>query len=335
MGIRHMGIRHMGMKDLLAAAGSGHSMARRSVFRGAAVGAALFALAATVTPGLTQQLRGSQETARPATAPPPDDPGRYRKPRHDTPMPGGKLVRGARNISAAWFSAPVQRYRHFALGSEFEPETLTVSMSDRRFFRLTMPDDSVFEDRMPRLADVDGDGNDEVIVVRAYLKSGAALAIAAVRDNALKIIAETPPIGRAFRWLNPAGVGDFDGDGKADIALVRTPHIAGELQIWTLVGGKLVLKYDTDDVSNHVAGSPHLALSAVADFNGDGIVDLALPSFDRRSLRFLTAKGGKLREFARVQLTGSAAEDFRLVAKDGRPAVLVGFAGGRTAVVQP
>jgi hypothetical protein len=295
----------------------------------------VLAVCAIATPShaqLSAPLRGGEGTLQPI--PEPAD-GRFRKPRNDVAFPGGKLVRGGRNISAAWFSGPVKRYHHQALGGDSEPETLTVSTADRRVFRLTLPADSVFEDRMPRLADVDGDGTDEVIVVRAYLKEGAALAIAAIRGPELKIIAETPPIGRPFRWLNPAGIGDFDGDGKPDIALVRTPHIAGELQIWTLVGGKLEQAYVTDDVSNHVAGSAHLALSAVADFNGDGIADLAVPSFNRRALRFFTAKGKRLREFASVPLDGAAAEDFRIVTKGGKPAVQVGFAGGRTAVVQP
>ena len=275
----------------------------------------------------------AQGLATPGTDP--DPTGRFKKPRHDSPIAGGKLARGSRNIAAAWLSGPTQRYRHFALGGEHEAETLVVSTSDRRAYRLTLPADSVFEDREPRIADVDGDGQDEVIVVRSYLKSGAALAVAAVRNNELQIIAETPPIGQPFRWLNPAGVGDFDGDGKPEVALVRMPHLAGELELWAMRGGTLVKRYETDDVSNHAIRSTHLRLHAVADFNGDGLTDLAIPSFERRALRFLTVKGGRIREYARVELAGTAAEDFKLAVKDARPAVVVGFAGGRTVIVQP
>ena len=65
---------------------------------------------------------------------------------------------------------------------------------------------SVFEDRKPRLADLDGDGTDEIIVVRSYLDRGAALSIVKLKAEGLEIVAETPAIGRANRWLNPAGI---------------------------------------------------------------------------------------------------------------------------------
>jgi hypothetical protein len=261
--------------------------------------------------------------------------GPYKRPRADSPLPDGKVARGSRNIVAAWFSDPTPRYRHFVLGSEHEAATLVVSTSDRRVLRLTLPPDSVFEDREPRIADVDGDGQDEVIVVKSYTKSGAALAIAAVRGNALEIAAETPPIGTPFRWLNPAGVGDLDGDGRPDIALVRTPHAGGELRILTLREGRLVETQAEDDVSNHALGSRHLRLSAVADFDGDGVVDLAIPSRTRREIRFLSFKGGRLREIDRIALPAAASEDFSVVTKDGRTAVRVGFSSGRSIIVAP
>jgi hypothetical protein len=260
--------------------------------------------------------------------------GPYKRPRADSPLPDGKIARGSRNIVAAWFSDPTPRYRHFVLGSEHEAGTLVVSTSDRRVLRLTLPPDSVFEDREPRIADVDGDGQDEVIVVRSYIKSGAALAIAAVRGNALEIAAETPPIG-PFRWLNPAGVGDLDGDGRPDIALVRTPHAGGELRILTWREGRLVETQAEDDVSNHARGSRHLRLSAMADFNNDGVVDLAIPSRTRHEIRFLSFKGGRLREIDRIPLPAAASEDFDVVTKDGRTAVRVGFSSGRSIIVGP
>ncbi len=117
---------------------------------------------------------------------------------------------------------------------------------------------------------------------------------------------------------------------------MTTPHRGGVLQIWTLDGnGKLEEIADTDDVSNHVMGSVHLGLSVVADFDGDGIADIALPSRDRRSLRFLSLKKGEIIELSRVGLPAPASENFSLVVRDGRKAVSVGLAGGRAVIVEP
>lgn len=259
----------------------------------------------------------------------------YRKPSHDAPLRGGEVTRGKGNIIATWFSDATSRYRHTPFDSESHPTTVSVSTVQNRFFRFQLPKDSVFEDRTPRLVDVDGDGQDEVIVVRSYERKGSALAILGVKGAQLEIIAETPPLGLPFQWLNPAGFADFDGDGRPDIALVATPHREGELQFWTLRDGRLEQIGSTDDVSNHVQGSRHMKLSVVADFNGDGIPDIALPSQDRRQLRFITLAGGKLVELGQARLPAPASEDFELVMVDGRPAVRVGLSGGRGVTISP
>jgi hypothetical protein len=263
------------------------------------------------------------------------DPNAFKRPRRDVPLKDGDLARGSINIAAAWFSEPTGRYRHSPFGTDQHPTALTISTTTKQVMRFRLPKDSVFEDRTPRLIDIDGDGQEEIVTIRTYERSGAALAVLGIRGKELEIIAETPPIGTPFRWLNPIGFADFNGDGKIDIAIVVTPHIRGELQIWTLRDGKLEMIADADDVSNHVFGSRHLKLSAIADFNGDGRPDIVLPSQDRRRLRFLTFTRGAIEEIAEMRLPAPAAEDFEVVSIDGRPGVKIGLAGGRTFVVSP
>ena len=47
-----------------------------------------------------------------------------------------------------------------------------------------LPFHRVFEDRLPRLADLDGDGRDEIIVVESDAIRGAALVVLGLRPQA-------------------------------------------------------------------------------------------------------------------------------------------------------
>ena len=63
-------------------------------------------------------------------------------------------------------------------------------------------------------------------------------------------------IGQPFRWLNPVGVGDFDGDGRREIAAVVTPHLGVTLKLYEWKGERLEPKHEAAGFSNHAIGSP-------------------------------------------------------------------------------
>jgi hypothetical protein len=113
-----------------------------------------------------------------------------------------------------------------------------------------LPADHVFEDLAPRLVDVTGDGEPEVIVVETDVRRGAALAIYDVNGK----LAETPHIGQRNRWLAPVGAADLDGDGQIEIAYVDRPHLAKVLRVWRLDGRKLVPVGELGGLSNHQIG---------------------------------------------------------------------------------
>ncbi len=252
----------------------------------------------------------------------------------DGALPDAKIATGTRDIARAWLAEPTRRYDHGILGDAIEAGSLVIETSDGKRHTVRLNADAVFEDREPRLADLDGDGHDEIIVVKSYLKRGSSLAVIALREGKYGIVAETPPIGRPHAWLNPAGIADFNGDGKTDIALVRQPHVVGELELWSWRDGRLRKADDLADAANHIAGTRAQQMSATADFNGDGIADLALPSLDRSRLRILSFARAA-HEIASVALPAKAVTNFALVAGGaGPPAIAVGLADGTLVAVR-
>ncbi len=239
---------------------------------------------------------------------------------------------------SAWLTGPTEEYRHGILGDSIEASGFCVrDLRTKEKPRLKLPSGSVFEDLRVRLVDLTGDGQAEFVVIRSYLDRGAALAVYHLVEGRIEHLAETPPIGIPNRWLNPAGAADFDGDGRVEIAYVETPHIGGTLRIWELVDGELRQEQAVAGFSNHAIGSRELDLSAVLDWNADGVPDLAVPANGRRSLRIVTFAGGTFAELDVIPhdaeiVTAILATDLDA---DGRPELLYGLEDGRLMLARP
>ena len=155
----------------------------------------------------------------------------------------------------------------------------------------------------------------------------------AERRGRYQIVAETPPLGAAHRWLAPAGIADFTGDGKLDIALVRQPHVVGTLELWNFNNNALHKIAEMPDVANHIAGSRALDMAAAADFDGDGVADLALPSLDRKTLRFI-AFVPQPREITNLLLPAPAQTNIGLMRNDDTTVLVLGLADGSLVVIR-
>lgn len=248
-------------------------------------------------------------------------------------LPDGRVALGANNIKAAWLSKPTRRYDHGILGDEIEAGALSVVDGFGVKHRMVLPLDEVFEDRYARIVDLDGDGFDEIVVVRTSLKRGAALAVFKLGGKGVVQVARTPWLGRKGSWLNPAGFGDYDGDGKTEIALVVMPDHGGRLEFWEYSSGRLRHEMSLRGFSNHVTGSRVLNMSVSANFDGLGKVDLAIPGARRDVLRIISLDGGMVAEPAHLRLPGRVVTEMVSIVHNGRPAIIAGLDTGMVVLV--
>jgi len=220
------------------------------------------------------------------------------------------------DVQSAWYGKPTKRYTHGILGDAVE------------LLEFTLPHTQVFEDRYPRLVDLDGDGAVEIITIKSSTKLGGSVTVFGLKNGKLVEKASSGYIGRSNRWLNIAGIEQFSGGKKSQIAYVQTPHIGGTLFFLNYDGKRLTKIASMAGFSNHAIGSREMRLSATADLNKDGILDLAVPSADRRQLRFVGFVAGKLRDFGHVFLPSPIDKAIAVEQNGSKVVFTVGLANG-------
>ena len=227
------------------------------------------------------------------------------------PIPHSVVAQSSgEGIVKAMLSCGTDRYAHAVLGDAIEAACLIVEDEAGAVVQLDLPNHQVFEDLIPRIADVNSDGQNDVVLVRSGSRTGAALTVYSLTyagtDTQLTELDATPAIGTANRWLAPVGVADFNNDGVQDIAYVQTPHIGGILRVWSIMDGDFKEIMQSRGYSNHSIGDTRVSTAKIKDINNDGVMDIALPDQRRQKTVWITLYP----EFAILQSKAYELSDF-------------------------
>ena len=199
---------------------------------------------------------------------------------------------------SAWLIDPTLRYDHGVLGDAIEAGGFSVRTPGGRVLSYRLGKDAVFEDRRVRLADINGDGRPEAIVIKSYLRKGAAVAIFSIGPRGITPLVEGPAFGRSHRWLNIIGVADFNGDGRMDIAYCQTPHLSGVVRVFTFSGRALKEIGSRSGYTNHAIGSRDLDEARIVR-RPNAPAEIVIPVIGRREIAVLGFRNGRLVEMSR------------------------------------
>ena len=227
------------------------------------------------------------------------------------------------------YTNPTDRYPHGALGDDTEWASLT-TVDDGESFAFHLPEDEVFEGLFPLITDVDNDGEPEVLTTVSEPSGGARLMVLKRSEGELKIVAESPTVGTGFRWMHQIAVAPFGPNGETEIAAVRTPHIGGIAQFYRMTDGELSLvASESGEYMSHVIRSRNLDQGVAGDFDGDGNVELVVPSRDQMSLIGLRRVNDGIEEVWSLELESRLSSNLAAVSlNDGGLVLAVGTENG-------
>ena len=179
-------------------------------------------------------------------------------------------------------SDPTTAYDHGVLGDAVEAGSVTLLDESGHILQvISAPDGQVIEGIMPLWADLDEDGQAEIIITVSGPSSGAQL-LAYRQDGSL--LAASSAIGTGYRWRNQMAASTFGPNGELELVDVLTPHLSGTVEFFRINGDRLERTASISGYTSHVIGSRNLDMALAADLDADGQFEVLLPNLARTAL---------------------------------------------------
>lgn len=250
-------------------------------------------------------------------------------------LPDGRLLTDENGRLLA-LTDPTERYDHGVLGDSVEAAgmaLITARPEARVVTQFTVPEPQVIEGLVPIWTDWNGDGEREIIVTLSDANQGAQIVL---YNEAGGQVAAGPAVGQGYRWRHPLAVAPFGPNGEMELAAVRTPHLGGVVEFYRWEGDALRIVATLPGFTSHVLGSRNLDMAAAGDFDGDGRVELLLPTQERAQLAAVARTADGAEAVWALPLEGQLTTNIGAVTlPDGRAAVGVGTSNNLLRIWQP
>lgn len=246
------------------------------------------------------------------------------------PLPDARVTEVSGSALVA-LSGPTGRYDHGVLGDAVEASAVDVRDENGPVVRIEVGPEEVIEGiaamGVQLIADEAGD---QLLVTVSDAAAGARLRAYSLDGS---VIAESEAIGQGYRWLHQIGAGRLAPDGVLEIIAIRTPHIGGVVEAYRLVDDRLELAASTSGYSSHQLGSANLDMALLVDADGDGRLDLVVPTQDMTELALLARTEDGFAELGRLALEGALVTNVAATQEaDGGLAFAAGMADGRLRI---
>jgi len=223
---------------------------------------------------------------------------------------------------------PSTRYPYGIAGDELEATEITLletRPSLKVAERIAIIGQRVAEGISPIWADVNGDGQREIIVTISDSENGAQVV---VFSESGKRLAEGPAVGRGNRRRHQIAVAPFGVNGELELAEVLTPHIGGIAGFYRLDGDTLDLVAQQDGVTSHPIRSRNLDMGLAGDLDGDGQPELVVFDQQFQEVRALRRTEGGVELAWQTPVGGKAVTNLASVDVAGGIALGVGREDG-------
>ena len=188
---------------------------------------------------------------------------------------------------AVYANATNQRYVHGIIGDDIEGTSLVVlRINDEQLEiieQIDLDGDAVYEGLSPMWADINQDGIQDLVTTVSDSQSGSRIRVYLFTENSILTV-DGQAIGQANRWQHQLAWGAFGVNGEMQLVDVLTPHIGGWVRFYEFNGTQLVIQTQLTGYTSHIIGSRNLDMAVAGDFDGDGQLEIVLPSQDRQRI---------------------------------------------------